>query len=199
MKIATPNAILRTLILAFPFFSIIYTIYVLSTSNSIVDNRFYYGIGMYFMGYLGALQTEHYLTFLDLWENKLSTIALGLTLFLASFNVISFSHVEYGFSIEISSFPTFGFNPIHLIIFLLYLTAYEKELNEIFPKSEPKSSEQEEELFEKDVNQFIHKYEEKSTIELKEIISNSDSYCKSAVEASKRLLNINANASCKDQ
>lgn len=192
MKLLTSNSIVRTLILGFPFLSIFYTLYMLSSSNSVVDSRFFYGIGMYFITCMGSLQIETIFSFININTNKLSTLALGATLFLASFNLISFSHVEYGFSIKFSSLPSFGFNPVYVLIFILYLIAYKKELNEIFPKSQSSSTEQKEELFNNDVNHFIQKYESKSAIELKYIVDNSNLYCESAVEASKRILETKA-------
>ena len=188
MKYLSTKKILKIIVIGIPLFSIFHSLYVLSVSDYTADNRFLYGLLLYLCGYFGLWQIEYYLTYLNFRGHQMSTIALGIIIFLSCFNLIVFSHIDVGFTIKLSELPTFGFNPICVILLIFYLIAYKKELNRIFESADSNSSKPKEETFEEDVNRFIQVYSDKSTRELSEIINNSDSYTTCAIEAFRRLL-----------
>jgi len=193
MKDQDIKRILKVIAVGFPLLSIFYSLFILAISEYVVDDRFMYGIILYLCGYMGLWQIEYYLTYLNFRGHQLSTIALGVVIFLSCFNLIVFSHIEIGFAIKLSKLPTFGFNPVCLILLIIYLIAYIKELNKIFENTDSNSSKLKEEIFEEDVNRFIQIYSDKTIRELSEILDNSDSYTACALEASRRLIENKTN------
>jgi len=106
----------------------------------------------------------------------------ALTLTAGVINLIDFSYISFGFEIGILQF-----NPIFLVLLILFLALNKEKISELFPEKEI-DTEKEKENFENKIKNFENKFLNKTEFELKGIIDENSPYVEEARIAGKRLL-----------
>ncbi|GEM_PF-2186605 len=106
----------------------------------------------------------------------------ALTLTAGIINLIDFFYINYIFGIGI-----FQFNPIFLLLLILFLALNKEKMSEFFPEKEM-DTEKEKESFENKIKIFESKFSNKTEFELKKIIDKNSPYVEEARIAGKRLL-----------
>jgi len=106
----------------------------------------------------------------------------ALTLTAGIINLIDFFYINYLFGIGILEF-----NPIFLVLLILFLVLNKEKISELFPEKEM-NTEKEKERFENKIKNFENKFLNKTEFELRGIIDENSPYVEEARIAGKRLL-----------
>ncbi|WP_103072334.1 hypothetical protein [Aquimarina sediminis] len=120
-------------------------------------------------------------------NKKMFVYVFGLTLILGIINLIDIYYSNITFSIG-----SINFNPIFLVLLIIYLALNKKQLNEVFP--EKKLTEQDltdkNRESEKLIKSYQRKFQSKPESELKSIADKNSGYTEEAKTAAKRILKI---------
>ncbi len=119
---------------------------------------------------------------------KTSRYMLGIALLLGSFNLLAFSHIEFGFGFSIAGLKILAFNPVIAILLLFYLFVNGSELNKLLGEATQPTEEEKKVQLEGDIERFKNRFSNKSIVELQEVIDNPDNYVETAVVAAKALI-----------
>ncbi len=140
-------------------------------TDYILNYKHYVGIGL--IGISSLLYFKN---------KKLFVYVFGLTLILGTLNLIDiyYSNILFGIG-------PISFNPIFLILLIVFLRFNKELLNKMFPEKEI-NPEKEKEKIEKRIQHFENKFSNLSEFELKEIIDKNSPYVQEARYAADRIL-----------
>lgn len=140
--------------------------------NSLVDFRFYLGIGL--------LAILWYFFFK---KNEYRNLILVIVLLVGSLNLIEFFHWEMNFSFSLWGKQVLYLNPVLFFFFLLALIVNHKPINKLIGKKTKPSEESIIKKEETELNNYIRKFKGYSEFELSEIINNPNDFNPMAVKA----------------
>ncbi|MBZ9731633.1 hypothetical protein LB467_18255 [Salegentibacter sp. JZCK2] len=121
-------------------------------------------------------------------NKKLYQYIFGLTLLIASTNLIDFFYINV-----VLYLGPIGINPINLILLIIFLTLNKNIIDQLFPepkKAESNEADQQQKL-EIKINRFEQKFANKTETELKQITDLNNAYVEEARIAAKRILTRN--------
>ena len=152
-------------------------------TNQISDVRFYVGL----LSLLVIAATKFILP-------KASNYVFAFILILGTLNLITFSHMDFRFSLTFVGVESFAINPILLIFACLFLVSNKKIIQTVSGSSNIISEEERIRLKEQRIEGFIKKHEDNSIEQLQDIIDNQDKYVEHVYIAAQRLLKEKKNA-----
>ena len=126
-------------------------------------------------------------TILYFKNKKWFVYIFGLTLILGIFNLIGIYYATVSFGIG-----PIRFNPIFLILFVIFLALNRQLLDQMFPDRKPKEVNLAEQIKEKEkrIKSYESKFQSKSESELVRIADENSGYVEEAKIASKNILRI---------
>lgn len=144
----------------------------LSTNDFVLNNTHYIGITLISISAILYFKSQRVYKYL-----------FGISLILGFFGLVDIFY----FTLKIN-IPLLSFNPIFLILILIFVLTDKSIINKILPQPEKQDKSN---ISEQLVESFIVRFEEKSEEELKTILSENSGYSESAKMAAVRILKEN--------